>query len=83
MGIVGYGHIGSQLSVLADSFGMKTYFYDVLQLMPLGSATPLPTLNALLAKCDFISLHVPETPETKNMIGAKEFALMKKGIFVV
>lgn len=79
MGIVGYGHIGSQLSVLADSFGMKIYFYDVLQVMPLGSATPLSTLDELLSTCDFVSLHVPETAETKNMIKAPELAKMKKG----
>lgn len=83
MGIVGYGHIGSQLSVLADSFGMKINFYDVLQTMPLGSAKPLPTLDALLQSSDFISLHVPETPETKNMIGAREFSLMKKGAIFI
>ncbi|KAJ3330605.1 hypothetical protein HDU91_003533, partial [Kappamyces sp. JEL0680] len=83
LGIVGYGHIGSQLSVLADSFGMKLFFYDVLQTMPLGSAVPLPTLQALLSTCDYISLHVPETPETKNMIGAKEFAMMKKGAIFI
>jgi D-3-phosphoglycerate dehydrogenase len=79
LGIVGYGHIGSQLSVLADSMGMRVYFFDILQTMPLGTAKPLPTIEELLKTCDFISLHVPETAETKNMIGKREFDLMKKG----
>ncbi|KAJ3269727.1 hypothetical protein HDV01_001069 [Terramyces sp. JEL0728] len=83
LGIIGYGHIGSQLSVLADSFGMKIYFFDILQTMPLGSAVPLPSLEELLSKCDFISLHVPETPETKNMVGKREFGLMKKGAIFI
>lgn len=83
LGIVGYGHIGSQLSVLADSFGMQVFFYDVLQTMPLGSAKPLSSLDELLQICDFVSLHVPETPETKNMIETRELNLMKKGAFLI
>jgi D-3-phosphoglycerate dehydrogenase len=58
---------------------MKIYFYDIQQTMPLGSAVPVPTLQVLLSTCDYISLHVPETAETKNMIGEKEFQMMKKG----
>ncbi|KAI8899750.1 hypothetical protein BC833DRAFT_584501 [Globomyces pollinis-pini] len=83
LGIIGYGHIGSQLSVIADSMGMQVYFYDTLQTMPLGSAKSLSTLEELLSICNFISLHVPETPETKNMIGQKQFALMKKGTYFI
>jgi D-3-phosphoglycerate dehydrogenase / 2-oxoglutarate reductase len=83
LGIIGYGHIGSQLSVLANAFGMKIYFFDILQKLPLGAATPVSTLEELLEKVDFVSLHVPETPETKNMFGKREFAMMKKGsIFI-
>jgi D-3-phosphoglycerate dehydrogenase len=83
LGIVGYGHIGSQLSVLADSMGMRVYFYDILQTMPLGTAKPLETIDELLKTCDYISLHVPETPETKNMIGKREFDLMKRGAIFI
>ncbi|KAI8926638.1 hypothetical protein BC831DRAFT_455507 [Entophlyctis helioformis] len=83
VGIVGYGHIGSQLSVLADSLGMSVVFYDILQIMPLGNARPLQTLQELLAVSDFVTLHVPETDETKNMIGAKELAAMRQGTYLI
>ncbi|KAJ1547861.1 hypothetical protein HK096_010252 [Nowakowskiella sp. JEL0078] len=83
LGIVGYGHIGSQLSVLADSMGMSVYFFDVLQTNALGTAVQLPTLEELLATCDFITLHVPELQSTKNMIGEREISLMKKGSFLI
>ncbi|KAJ3107965.1 hypothetical protein HDU97_002545 [Phlyctochytrium planicorne] len=83
LGIVGYGHIGSQLSVLADSFGMMVIYYDVLQIMHLGNAKPTATLADLLKQADIVTLHVPETPETKNMIGEKEFAQMKKGAYFI
>lgn len=61
MGIVGYGHIGCQVSVLADALGMKVIFYDVIPLFPLGTARQIPNLDALLAEADFVTLHVPET----------------------
>ncbi|KAJ3332366.1 hypothetical protein HDU76_000467 [Blyttiomyces sp. JEL0837] len=83
LGIVGYGHIGSQLSVLADAFGMVVKYYDVLQIMPLGTARPTATLEELLSTSDYITLHVPETGETKNMIGEKEFKQMKKGAYFI
>lgn len=83
LGIVGYGHIGSQLSVLAESFGIRVLFYDVLNLMPLGSARQVETLPDLLAQADFVTLHVPELPETTNMIGPNELAQMKKGAFLI
>jgi D-3-phosphoglycerate dehydrogenase len=83
LGIVGYGHIGSQLSVLAEAMGMTVYFYDVLQIMPLGQAKPVESLEELLAISDFVSLHVPETEETKNMIGQREIDLMKKGSYLL
>jgi D-3-phosphoglycerate dehydrogenase / 2-oxoglutarate reductase len=59
LGIVGYGHIGSQLSVLAEAFGMRVLFYDVVNLMPLGSARQVDTLATLLGEADFVTLHVP------------------------
>ncbi|WFC94061.1 hypothetical protein MBRA1_000691 [Malassezia brasiliensis] len=83
LGIVGYGHIGSQLSVLAESMGMRVIYYDVLPLMPLGSARQADTLEELLGKADFVTLHVPELPETRGMIGAKQLAQMKKGSFLI
>ncbi|KAI8062442.1 hypothetical protein BC940DRAFT_244513 [Gongronella butleri] len=83
LGIVGYGHIGAQLSVLAESMGMSVYFYDVLQIMPLGTAKQVDTLDELLAIADFVSLHVPELEETKNMIGEHEIKTMKKGSYLL
>ncbi|ORE09043.1 hypothetical protein BCV72DRAFT_72865 [Rhizopus microsporus var. microsporus] len=83
LGIVGYGHIGSQLSVLAEAMGMTVYFYDVIQIMPLGQAKPVDSLHELLAISDFVTLHVPETEETKNMIGEQELQKMKKGAYLI
>lgn len=83
LGIVGYGHIGSQLSVLAESMGMSVIYCDVIPLMPLGSARQADTLEELLNKADFVSLHVPELPETRGMIGAKELAQMKEGAYLI
>ena len=79
LGIVGYGNIGSQLSVLAESMGMKVYLYDVVNKLPLGNAVQLDSLKSLMSECDVVSLHVPETPHTQNMITAKELAWMKPG----
>ncbi|MGK0443561.1 MAG: D-3-phosphoglycerate dehydrogenase [Bermanella sp.] len=79
LGIVGYGSIGTQLSVLAEGLGMKVYFYDVITKLPLGNATQVETMDELLAMSDIVSLHVPETGDTKDMMGAEEFAKMKKG----
>lgn len=83
LGIVGYGHIGSQLSVLAESMGMSVIYHDVIPLMPLGTARQVDSLEDLLAHADFVSLHVPELPETKNMIGAKQLAQMKRGSYLL
>jgi len=79
LGIVGYGSIGTQLSVLAEGLGMKVYFYDVVTKLPLGNATQVETMDELLAMSDIVSLHVPETGDTKNMMGAEQFAKMKAG----
>ena len=71
MGIVGYGHVGSQLSILAEALGFRVIFYDILPKLPLGLASSCQTLEELLSKADFVSLHVPDTSETKGMMGAK------------
>jgi D-3-phosphoglycerate dehydrogenase len=83
LGIVGYGHIGSQLSVLAEAFGLDVLYYDVIPLMPLGSANQVETLEELLAQSDFVSLHVPELPETTNMISTAQVQQMKKGSYLI
>jgi D-3-phosphoglycerate dehydrogenase / 2-oxoglutarate reductase len=83
LGIIGYGHIGSQLSVLAEAMGMAVVYYDVVNLMALGTARQLPTLDALLSEADFVTCHVPELPETINMIGESQFAKMKKGSYLI
>ena len=83
LGIVGYGSIGSQLSVMAESMGMEVCFYDVITKLPLGNASQVGSLKELLNTCDVVSLHVPETPATKDMMGEAEFAEMKQGsIFI-
>ncbi|KAJ9642915.1 D-3-phosphoglycerate dehydrogenase 2 [Coniosporium apollinis] len=83
LGIIGYGHIGSQLSVLAEAFGMSVIYYDVVNLMALGTAKQVSSLEDLLSGADFVTLHVPESPETKNMIGAKEIEQMKNGSYLI
>ena len=79
MGIIGYGHIGSQVSVLAEAMGMKVFYYDIEPKLVMGNALAVSSLDELLENSDVISLHVPATPETKNMIGEAEFKKMKKG----
>ncbi|THH34143.1 hypothetical protein EUX98_g154 [Antrodiella citrinella] len=83
LGIVGYGHIGAQLSVLAEAFGIRVLFYDVVNIMPLGSARQVESLEALLSESDFVTLHVPELPETTNMISATQLAQMKSGAYLI
>ncbi|KAI1468487.1 uncharacterized protein F4812DRAFT_370459 [Daldinia caldariorum] len=83
LGIIGYGHIGSQLSVLAEAMGMSVIYYDVVNLMALGTARQVPKLEDLLREADFITLHVPELPETKNMISAAQFNQMKDGSYLI
>jgi D-3-phosphoglycerate dehydrogenase len=83
LGLVGYGHIGSQLGVLAESMGMSVIFYDVVPLMALGTAKQVQTLEDVLEKADFVSLHVPELPETKGMIGKEQISKMKDGAYLI
>jgi D-3-phosphoglycerate dehydrogenase len=83
LGIVGYGSIGSQLSVLAESMGMKVIYFDVVTKLPLGNAHQVDTLGDLLAQADVVTLHVPENDSTRDMMGAEQFARMVPGsIFI-
>ncbi|MEE2730151.1 MAG: phosphoglycerate dehydrogenase [Pseudomonadota bacterium] len=77
LGIIGYGNIGSQLSVIAENLGMKVKFYDVVTKLPLGNASQVNTLDELLEQADIVSLHVPETAATKYMFGKDQLAKMK------
>lgn len=79
LGIVGYGSIGTQLSVLAEALGMQVAFFDVVNKLPLGNARQAAKLHDLLGQSDIVSLHVPELPSTAGMIGAAEIAAMKPG----
>jgi len=83
LGIIGYGHIGNQLSVLAEAMGMKVIYYDVVSLMSMGTARQMPTLDALLEAADFVTLHVPEIPETKNMISVHQLEKMRQGSYLI
>ncbi|EIT69764.1 MULTISPECIES: phosphoglycerate dehydrogenase [Hydrocarboniphaga] len=79
LGIVGYGHIGTQVGVLAESLGMRVIYYDIETQLALGNAQPVGSLHELLGKSDIVTLHVPETAGTQWMIGAPELAAMKPG----
>ena len=83
LGIVGYGHIGSQVSVMAESMGLKVLFYDIVKKLPLGNAHACSTLQELLAQADFVTLHVPETAQTKDLIDTSEISKMKKGSYLI
>jgi D-3-phosphoglycerate dehydrogenase len=83
LGIIGYGNIGSQVSVLAEALGMKVLFYDVETKLPLGNATDAKTLKELMSKSDVITLHVPETGATKNLINKQTLKYVKKGAIVI
>ena len=83
LGIVGYGNIGSQVSVLAEALGMKVIFYDVETKLPLGNAEDAKSLKELLKKADVVTLHVPETPQTKNLINKNNLKYFKKGSILI
>ena len=83
LGIVGYGNIGMQLGVIAEGLGMQVQFYDISNKLPLGNARQVPSLNQLLASSDVVSLHVPESPTTKKMIGAAQLAQMPAGSILI
>ncbi|MFU8877476.1 MAG: phosphoglycerate dehydrogenase [Wenzhouxiangellaceae bacterium] len=79
LGIIGYGHIGSQLGILAEGLGMRVIYHDIVRKLPLGNAEPARSLDALLEQADVVSLHVPDTPETRGMIDAAELARIRPG----
>ncbi|OAX53632.1 phosphoglycerate dehydrogenase [Xanthomonas graminis] len=83
LGIVGYGHIGTQVGVLAESLGMQVLFHDIEAKLSLGNARAATDLDELLARSDVVTLHVPETPATKDMIGAAQIAQMKPGAHLI
>jgi D-3-phosphoglycerate dehydrogenase len=83
LGIVGYGHIGSQVSILAEALGMDVYYYDIIKKLNLGKAVACSSLNELLSLAQIVTLHVPETQLTKNMIGEREIKLMRKGACLI
>ncbi len=83
LGIIGYGNIGMQLGIIAEGLGMQVQFYDVVNKLPLGNARQVPSLNQLLANSDVVSLHVPETGATQDMIGANELAQMQHGSILI
>ncbi|KAF0131187.1 MAG: D-3-phosphoglycerate dehydrogenase [Bacteroidetes bacterium] len=83
LGIIGYGHIGSQVSILAEAMGMNVLYYDIEKKLSLGKATSCSSLEELLKLSDAVTLHVPETPQTKDMITHATLSLMKKGSVLI
>ena len=83
LGIVGYGHIGTQVGILAEQLGMTVLFHDIENKLPLGNARRAASLGTLLAVSDVVTLHVPETPATQDMIGAEQLAAMKPGSLLI
>ncbi len=83
LGIIGYGRIGSQVSVLAESLGMNVLFHDIRDCLPLGNARKCDALDQVLSEADAITLHVPDEAATRDMIGPRELALMKPGAFLI
>jgi D-3-phosphoglycerate dehydrogenase len=83
LGIVGYGHIGSQVSILAEAMGMRVIYFDVASKLPLGNAEPVSSLTDLLHRADVVTIHVPDTPRTRGMMGHHELASMKPGAFLI
>ncbi len=83
IGIVGYGHVGSQVSSLAEALGMSVLYYDIEMKLPLGNAKSVSSLEELIKKSDIVTLHVPETKETLKMINKERLALFKKGSYLI
>ena len=83
LGIIGYGHIGTQVGVLAEALGMRVVFYDIEAKLELGNAVQTSSLETLLERADVVTLHVPDTPQTRNMITAVELARMKPGSILI
>ena len=83
LGIVGYGNIGKQLSVLAEGLGMRVLFHDTADVLPLGNAQPVPELGDVLKEADVVTLHVPDTSQTRGLIGEAQIALMKEDAVLI
>jgi D-3-phosphoglycerate dehydrogenase len=83
LGIVGYGHIGQQVGILAEAFGMRVSFHDIQKKLPLGLARPVTSLDTLLEQSDYLSLHVPDTERTRGMISTAQLERMKQGSYVI
>jgi len=83
LGIIGYGHIGSQVSILAENLGMNIFYYDIEKKLNLGNSRPVNSLNELLQIADTVTVHVPSTELTRNMISKEQIALMKKGACLI
>jgi len=83
LGVIGYGHIGTQVGVLAEALGMQVIFHDIESKLSLGNARAAASLDDLLERSDVVTLHVPETPATQNMFGAAQIAKMRKGALLI
>ncbi len=83
LGIVGYGHIGTQVGVLAEALGMRVMYYDIVTKLALGNAQPVRSLDGLLGAADVVTLHVPETKQTQGLIGADQLRVMKPGAHLI
>jgi len=83
IGIVGYGHIGQQVGLLAEAFGMRVLFFDIVKKLALGLAAPVPDLDSLLQDADVVTLHVPETDQTVRLVDADKIARMKRGSYLL
>jgi D-3-phosphoglycerate dehydrogenase / 2-oxoglutarate reductase len=83
LGIIGYGHIGTQVGILAEMLGMQVIFHDIVPRLPMGNNRPVGSLDELLKNADFVSLHVPATPQTRNMLAHSEIHSMKKGAYLL
>jgi len=83
LGIIGYGHIGSQLGILAEGLGMRVIYYDIVRKLPLGNAEPAESMDEVLENADAVSLHVPDTDDTRGMIDAAEISRMKSGAHLI
>jgi D-3-phosphoglycerate dehydrogenase len=83
LGIIGYGHIGAQVSVMAEAIGMRVLYYDIATKLALGNARQVSSLDELLTESDVVTVHVPDTSTTKGLIGAREIARMKPGGYLI
>ena len=83
LGIIGYGNIGSQLSIIAESLGMRVIYYDIVDKLSIGNAKKYESMNELLKDSDVISIHVDGRKENTNLIADKEIEIMKKGSIII